>query len=164
MTNARHVIQTPPAQELRFLSESDPLHNHKKERSFLRETLKKDGGLSLDCSHKPKRARSIEKVTDEDAYLSWETLCSLDPFGDELRELARLLAEKNELGEVAHTKVWRKLGRRYLKHRGERPHLSDEAWSEGFDGAIVHDAPNIGYVVKAAENFHRRAKLEEQDL
>jgi hypothetical protein len=153
----------PPAQELRFLSESDPLHNYdKKERSFLRETLKKDPHLSLDRSHKLKRARSIEKVSDEDAYSSWETLCSLDAFGDELRELAQIMAEQNEGGRVAYTKVWRKLGQRYLKYRSQRPHLSDDAWLEGFWGAIVHDAPNIKYVVKVAESLHRRANSDRR--
>jgi hypothetical protein len=66
------------------------------------------------------------------------------------------MAEKNKRGKVEATKLWRKLGRRYLKYRKERPHLSDEAWSEGFDAAVFHEAPNIGYVLKSAESFHRR--------
>jgi hypothetical protein len=124
--------------------------------SFPKKTLKKDKGLSLDHCHEPKKARFTEKVTDEDPYSSWETLCDLDPFGDRLRTLAQIMAEKNKRGKVRATKVWRKLGRRYLKYREERPHLSDEAWSEGFDAAVLHEAPNIGYVLKAAESFHRR--------
>jgi hypothetical protein len=149
----------PPAQELLYLKEKDrdPLHNYeKKERSFPKKTLKKDTRLSLDHCHEPKKARFTEKVTDEDPYSSWETLCDLDPFGDRLRTLAQIMAEENKRGKVEATKLWRKLGRRYLKHRKERPHLSDEAWSEGFDAAVLHEAPNIGYVLKAAESFHRR--------
>ena len=147
----------PPAQELLYLSDRDPLHNYeKKEKRSLRGPLKKDKGLSLDHCHEPKKARFTEKVTDEAPYSSWETLCDLDPFGDRLRTLAQIMAEKNKSGKVEATKLWRKLGRRYLKHRKERPHLSDEAWSEGFDAAVLHEAPNIGYVLKSAESFHRR--------
>jgi hypothetical protein len=147
----------PPTQELLYLSDRDPLHKYSKEKSFLTETPKKAHGLSLDLRYAPKKSRSIKKVSDEVAHSSWATLCAGDDCGAELRMLGEIMAEGNESGEVAYTKVWRTLGQRYLKQRENRPHLSKDDWSEGFWAAILHDAPNIGYVVKAAEGSYRRA-------
>ena len=129
---------------------------HKKERiSLTKETSPNGDAKKPPASSSRER---IKRLTDTEATRRWEALCRSDPRGKDLRKLAELLAAENSTGSVAITRVWNELGERYVRTRA-RHDLSEDAWAYGFEAAIARPAPNIGYVMKAAQGYvpERRA-------
>lgn len=117
-------------------------HSKKEHKETLADASAKKAGVS----------KPIRKLSEKEASERFETLCASDPNGAALRELSGILAAENKTGRVTATRVWRELGSRYVLTR-EREQLSDEAWAYGFDQAITHEAPNIGYVSKAGKGY-----------
>jgi hypothetical protein len=58
------------------------------------------------------------------------------------------MAAENQGASREH-EVWNWLGDSYLRARASE-NLSEEAWNNGFEQAILRSAPNVVYVVKAA--------------
>jgi hypothetical protein len=133
-----------------LLPEADPLHNNEKRKEFSNENSKEKACSASSLGGSSK----ITSISTEEAAQRWDKLCEEDEHGGSLRTLAQIMAEKNESGAVSVRRVWRKLGERYLKLRGQLD-LTEEAWSYGFEAAIDHEAPNIGYAAKAARGYER---------
>lgn len=108
------------------------------------------------CAAKPSSPSKVKKVSESEAEDLWANLCDNDPLGNELQQMAELLASENKTGEVAITRVWRELGKRYSESRS-REELSNEAWRHGFEQALGRGAANIGWVLKAAKGYRGKA-------
>jgi DNA-binding MarR family transcriptional regulator len=124
--------------------------------TYLEQDVSKDVPNGTSKEAKPSSARrKVKKFSEEEAGKRWQQLTDSATHGESLRTLAEMLASENKTGEVAVTRVWRELGERYLRAR-EKDDLGDGAWAYGFDVAISNEAPNIGYVLKAARNYRPR--------
>lgn len=135
-------MNVPPT--TRGVTQMSPEPSYKEKDS--NESSKKE--VSLSPSNGKKK-----KLSTEEATRLWEDLVSSDPHGRHLEALAEIMAEKNQSGEVAITRVWRELGIGYRDARARNPDLSEEAWDYGFHAAVSKEAPNIRYAQSAAKNF-----------
>lgn len=124
----------------------EPLEEGKKDLS---KDKPKETVVSLE-SHKKIKAKKISK---QEAEAKWEALISEDTHGDELQELAALLAGRNKTGKMELSRAWNAIGQRYVKNRERRLEISEAAWTYGFEVAISQEAPNIGYVIEAAKSY-----------
>jgi DNA-binding MarR family transcriptional regulator len=100
------------------------------------------------------KKKRVGKLSDADAERRWRSLCEADPNGEALEEMAEQLAAENSTGQVAITRVWRELGKRYSDAKSKHG-LTDAAWEYGFEQALSRGVANIGYVLKCSKG-HRQ--------
>jgi hypothetical protein len=122
-----------------------PEPSYKEEKESTKEKEEREPETNLD----PLRLN----LSEDEAEWAWNHVLETYPHSMMLQTLRLMLDEqKKTKGAAAITRVWRELGYRYHWQR-QNLDLSEDAWAYGFDKAIDAEAPNMGYVRKAAEGY-----------